>query len=203
MMNEKPRKRKASADNNKEILCGFDDQDEDLVVVFGTLNIKEFCPKWKTCIQWFFVEEDVILTGENIPTNQAIIQVPGTELQGCEADPVVEPETVFVEKRKKVENVKLSETTQEIRQKPVTVETKPSFSYNDRSNPYDLKENEDFNSQAYRDYSDTHDTRDDRFQKRSTVEKSNIRKKGKYPDFRDYLYKPSKYSKNCVDKDSN
>jgi hypothetical protein len=136
----------------------------------------------------------------------------------------VEPEneTAFEEKRKKLETVKLSEKTQEIRQKPPAVETKPSFSYYDRSNPYDLKENVrnirkypeesvDFNSQAnrmsYRDYRDTHDTRDhrdkgdDRFQKTSTVERSKIRKKGVYPDFRDYLFKPSKYSKNGVDKD--
>ncbi len=84
-MSEKPRKRKASsADNNKEILSGFDDQDEDLVIAFGSVDIHEFFPKWKTDIQWFFVEKDVILTGENIPENQAIIEVPGTELQGCE-----------------------------------------------------------------------------------------------------------------------
>jgi hypothetical protein len=57
---------------------------------------------------------------------------------------------------------------------------------------------------SYRDYRDTHDTRDhpdkgdDRFQKTSTVERSKIRKKGVYPD---YLFKPSKYSKNGVDKD--
>jgi hypothetical protein len=55
----------------------------------------------------------------------------------------VEPEneTAFEEKRKKLETVKLPEKTQEIRQKPPAVKTKPSFSYYDRSNPFDLKEN--------------------------------------------------------------
>jgi hypothetical protein len=70
--------------NIKEILSGFDDQDEDLIIVFGSIDIKEFFPNWKAEIQWIYVEQDMIVTGEDIPEIQVVIEVPGTELQGCE-----------------------------------------------------------------------------------------------------------------------